>query len=280
MEMLSDLLLDYIDKLIWTDERLGRYGEKLTERGLKVSNLLGQKGLILKNVYLPKDNGETSEIDLLYITQKGIIVIESKNYSGWIFGNEKDQYWTQSLPNRFKNRFYNPIKQNQTHMKWLQSFLKTEIPMFSLIVFSERCTLKSVTIHSDNVIVLNRDMLRSVLKDIWKASPDVLTKEEISQIYDNLKPLTNVDEAVKQAHIEAIRQKASKETIQSARVTTEQTGSQSDSAYMETISLYCPRCGAPLVLRTAKKGANAGQQFYGCSAFPKCRYIMNFPKPQ
>ena len=37
----------------------------------------------------------------------------------------------------------------------------------------------------------------------------------------------------------------------------------------------CPRCGAALVLRTAKKGENAGKQFYGCSAFPKCRYIQN-----
>ncbi len=36
----------------------------------------------------------------------------------------------------------------------------------------------------------------------------------------------------------------------------------------------CPRCGSRLVLRTAKKGANAGGQFYGCSAFPKCRHIQ------
>ncbi|MBK7731174.1 MAG: restriction endonuclease [Gammaproteobacteria bacterium] len=36
----------------------------------------------------------------------------------------------------------------------------------------------------------------------------------------------------------------------------------------------CPRCGSRLVLRTAKKGANAGGQFYGCSAFPKCRYTQ------
>ena len=35
----------------------------------------------------------------------------------------------------------------------------------------------------------------------------------------------------------------------------------------------CPRCGAKLVLRTARKGNRAGQQFYGCTAFPKCRYV-------
>ena len=33
----------------------------------------------------------------------------------------------------------------------------------------------------------------------------------------------------------------------------------------------CPLCGAEMVLRTAKKGSNAGEKFYGCSAFPKCR---------
>jgi restriction system protein len=33
----------------------------------------------------------------------------------------------------------------------------------------------------------------------------------------------------------------------------------------------CPKCGESLVLRTAKKGKNAGQQFWGCSRFPHCR---------
>ena len=37
-------------------------------------------------------------------------------------------------------------------------------------------------------------------------------------------------------------------------------------------SLICPRCGQKLVLRTAKRGDHVGDQFYGCSGFPKCRY--------
>ena len=35
----------------------------------------------------------------------------------------------------------------------------------------------------------------------------------------------------------------------------------------------CPKCGGELVLRTAKRGQNVGKQFYGCSNFPKCRYV-------
>ena len=34
----------------------------------------------------------------------------------------------------------------------------------------------------------------------------------------------------------------------------------------------CPRCGSGLVERQAKRGANAGNSFLGCSSFPKCRY--------
>jgi len=33
----------------------------------------------------------------------------------------------------------------------------------------------------------------------------------------------------------------------------------------------CPVCDRGMVLRTAKKGKNVGEQFWGCSAFPKCR---------
>jgi restriction system protein len=33
----------------------------------------------------------------------------------------------------------------------------------------------------------------------------------------------------------------------------------------------CPSCGSAMVRRTAKKGANAGSQFWGCSTYPKCK---------
>jgi restriction system protein len=34
----------------------------------------------------------------------------------------------------------------------------------------------------------------------------------------------------------------------------------------------CPKCGSPLVRRTAKSGPNTGRAFLGCSGFPKCRH--------
>ena len=54
-------------------------------------------GKVLQNIYIPQNDEGTTEIDLLYLTQKRIFVIESKNYSGYIFGNEKYSKWTSSL---------------------------------------------------------------------------------------------------------------------------------------------------------------------------------------
>ncbi len=36
-------------------------------------------------------------------------------------------------------------------------------------------------------------------------------------------------------------------------------------------NILCPTCGAEMILKTAHRGANAGQQFWSCSRFPTCR---------
>jgi hypothetical protein len=36
----------------------------------------------------------------------------------------------------------------------------------------------------------------------------------------------------------------------------------------------CPNCGVSMVLRTARQGANAGNTFYGCPNYPRCRAVL------
>ncbi len=38
---------------------------------------------------------------------------------------------------------------------------------------------------------------------------------------------------------------------------------------------FCPRCENEMVLRVARKGSNAGGEFWGCSRYPRCKYILN-----
>ena len=139
-------LMDLIIDSIFDEEWSGRRGEKLTERELKYVKLFGRKGKTLRNVYIPKDNGETSEIDVMYITQKGIFVFESKNYSGWIFGSQEDRKWMQILKDVARFPFYNPIKQNVNHIKALWRFINVNVPSIPIIAFSERCELKKINL--------------------------------------------------------------------------------------------------------------------------------------
>nr|WP_279387531.1 topoisomerase DNA-binding C4 zinc finger domain-containing protein [Marinobacterium mangrovicola] len=46
----------------------------------------------------------------------------------------------------------------------------------------------------------------------------------------------------------------------------------------ETFS--CPKCSSPMVKRVARKGANVGREFWGCSRYPKCRAIVNVGAPK
>jgi restriction system protein len=33
----------------------------------------------------------------------------------------------------------------------------------------------------------------------------------------------------------------------------------------------CPRCGMPMMVRTARRGRNIGREFWGCSGYPRCK---------
>jgi restriction system protein len=37
----------------------------------------------------------------------------------------------------------------------------------------------------------------------------------------------------------------------------------------------CPACGQEMVRRTARRGGHAGEDFWGCSAFPVCRATVS-----
>jgi len=163
----------------------------------------------LFNVYLPTDSGGTSEVDLLMIHQKGIFVIESKNYSGWIFGNDTDKTWTQSLQNKQKNRFANPVWQNAGHIKHLKANLKSynEVPYYSYVVFSERCELKKITVSRKDTWVLQRQNLAKAVEATMQRTPFVLSGIDIEDIYAELDRYAHATVAQKQAHIDAILEK-------------------------------------------------------------------------
>ena len=184
----------------------GNYGEFLTFVFLE--KVQGDNK-ILSNIYIPRDDGTTTEIDLLMLNKQGIYVFESKNYSGWIFGDEKNKNWTQSLKGGKKNKFFNPVWQNKAHISALVKFV-SEIDInyfYSYIVFSERCELKKVSVTSRNVHVIKRNALLSTLKKDISERQEVLSDIQIAKIYEVLEKHSLADTSIKEKHIQDIKSK-------------------------------------------------------------------------
>jgi len=108
----------------------------------------------LNNVTLQYGDG-TTQIDHILISQNGILVIETKHYTGWIFANENQKQWTQVVF-KVKSKFLNPIFQNLKHVRATQQLLdflpKGEI--ISLVVFTGDAEFKTEVL--DGVIHVNQ----------------------------------------------------------------------------------------------------------------------------
>ncbi len=198
---------------------------------------------LIKNVTLPTENG-TTQIDHIIVSVYGVFVVETKNMKGWIFGNEKQRTWTQKI---FKhtNKFQNPLFQNYKHTQTLKELLGlTDREVFSLIVFIGDSTFKT-------------DMPPNVtegggyLRYIKSKTREVLSPAKMIEITKKiesgrLKPSmqTNRD------HVNHLKRKAN--------------------------DTSCPKCGSKMILREAKRGANAGNKFWGCSEYPRCKGVRNF----
>ena len=159
---------------------------------------------VLINLYIPNGN-HTTEIDSILINKYGIFVIESKGFSGLIFGNEKDKNWTQVIYHN-KNRFYNPIMQNRNHILALKNMLNIDDNTIfrSYIVFSERCTLKNIKVFKSNVRVIQRHDLNDNLNKDYELYGEVLSDSEIEQIYNKLFKYMYPDQNTKKEHINYI----------------------------------------------------------------------------
>ncbi len=244
--------------------QLGREGEDRAAEVLTHPGLFGPRGKLLRSLYLSNPSGSTTELDLVFLTRRGIFVLESKNYSGFVYGNAWEEEWTVSrragttvfgTEKREKRPFYNPIWQNERHIRDLRAFLEAEtelgadIPLLPVILFSDRCTLAEIDPQREDCWICSLPRLRKTLRKALRHRPKCLSRREIRALARLLEPLSRQSKRVRRQHVRQV-----KKIQRQARPG------------------LCPRCGGNLVLRTAAHGPNAGKRFYGCANYPNCRY--------
>ena len=232
-------ILKNIVKTVFKDEinnHKGKVGEAKVNR--KLNPLLFGKieHKQINNLILMDENGKTHQIDHVEIRENGIFCIETKNYIGWIFGDENQEQWTQTLYTGEKNKFVNPLKQNKSHIYHMSQVLEKKYKINSVVVMVQNNADK---IKVDNVV--NLDKLSDYLRKYDDGTH--YSSDEMEYIYNKLMS-SHVDISNRE-HVKNIRttQKELKEGI-------------------------CPRCGGQLVEKTGQY-----EKFYGCSNYPKCKFI-------
>lgn len=213
----------------------GKRGEATVK--LFIGETVPGEKYIINDIIIKDENGKTSQIDHIVINRNGIFVIETKNYSGRIYGNETQQEWTQVLQyGKVKNKFYNPVKQNATHVRRIKEATNTQIPIYSLIVF----TKGNVSyIDAPNVYTLGE-----MKRKLNSPTNVLLTQSEMENLYNQLCNIKNNCTVTTKEHIENIHK------------------TQTDIN-----KGICPRCNGKLIRRKGKYG-----DFYGCSNYPKCKF--------
>ena len=172
---------------------------------------------IYHDLIIKKDNGEFSQIDLVLVTSEGIIVIEVKDYSGWIYGSGNNTNWTKVLSyGRKKYKFYNPIKQNNNHISELRKTLKQfeKIPFFSLIVFFGDCELKEINYVPKGTYLVKSHRVFEVL-NLIKTENEPTHYTNKREVVDTLKQLVSLGENTdyQKQHIKNIKDMVGKERI-------------------------------------------------------------------
>jgi DNA-directed RNA polymerase subunit RPC12/RpoP len=222
----------------------GGFGEARVSRLLK--KLDNNEYKVFNNVLIKIKNG-TSQIDHIVISIYGIYVIETKNYSGWIFGNENSEHWTQIIY-KAKTKFRNPVKQNWAHIYALKEAFPElkHAAYYPIVAFAGGGELKNIV--SKIPVIYDYEIIKSITE---KTEIQNLTVEQVDNMCEKLNKINIRDKTVIKKHINNVENNIY-ERIQKEN------------------SLICPRCGGKLVIREGPYST-----FYGCSNYPKCRYTLN-----
>lgn len=227
-----------------TPKGKGIWGEYQVKNKLKW--FFRKSGVVINNfVYVDEDyesavdskHIKTIQIDHIVVGEKGVLVVETKNYAGRIYGNKNQSEWTQVLNyGKVKNKVHNPIMQNETHCYYVQKIVGENVPIRSVVVFVKNNT-EHITCTGE---VVNLNSLKKYLCFL----PDLLTQEQVIEIADKLQSVN-----------------------QSGTISNRQHKKNVKNLLNDIDAGVCPRCGSALVHRRGQYG-----DFMGCSNYPKCKY--------
>lgn len=233
--------------------------------------------VVLHDLYLVSKSGASAQIDFLVLTPKCNFVIECKNLFGNIeITNKGDFIRTIEYGGRkYKEGIYSPITQNQRHMQVLKEcrtddtgFLKTLIKNATYDTFFKSL----VVLANPKTAVNDRWATKEVKEKVIRADQLIATIKKINRESNEFSSSPSELLKAGQSYLSMNKEQTSDyiQKFEAMITETEKPKPETKEIKKEKI---CPKCGSPLVLREARRGSYAGEQFYGCSSYPKCHYM-------
>jgi uncharacterized membrane protein YwzB len=160
---------------------------------------------IYHDLYVKKNDGTYSQVDLVVVTEVGIVVIEVKKCSGWIYGVGDRKNWVQVLAyGKEKYSLYNPIFQNDGHIRAIKNSLPNNlnVTFYSMIVFYGDCKLKKISKVPSDVLVVKSNNAIDTFNDILVKSPSTnfYTKEVVTVLKKGVENGNDLE--IQNVHIE------------------------------------------------------------------------------
>lgn len=229
---------------------------------------------ILQDLFLERD-GLTAQIDFLVLTLQRTFVIECKNLFGDLVVSERGDF-IRSFGGKKKEGIYSPITQNRRHLDLIHAMRRdTRGTALNLLVDANFDDIYRglVVLANPKTVLDDRNAKQEVSDQIIRAD----------QLIATIKAMNNEKgpgrEKSFRKHVQELAQWFAEQHRQNPVDYTAKyrklSSSRNDVHQRTAQAVICPRCGAPMVLRTAKRGERAGKQFYGCSKYPSCRGIVN-----
>lgn len=146
---------------------------------------------IVQDIYVPTMGGIT-QIDLMMIHEKGIVVFDCEDYYDWINGDLEHLYWTQHFEVNRTARFCNPVRWNMMSIAALSEYLMIPVCLFtSCIVFSDLCAFKCVPPNSKELLIVRFSDMIHELRARFKTAPNIYSELQIRKMAMDLSQLAD-----------------------------------------------------------------------------------------
>lgn len=171
----------------------------------------------LKEVYVHINDNRIIEIDVIVVHTSGIYIFEAKVKKGKITGSPTDAYWRAQHTEYKSTKFYNPLKQTESHVRHLaKRYHISPASCHTVIVFNNDADISDIRYSTDRTTTCTYNDLPNILRQIGNNRNTPVSPFILEDMYYDLAHKSGV-KRLRDMHKEAVIKKKVKSRFPTKR---------------------------------------------------------------